>query len=220
MSLTQVRRSRRWMTGYWASAAIHLVGVAFDVSALRLLSKITLMPSLAVWSRTQDGPRLLAAALLASMLGDVLMELDLLLPGMAMFAAAHACYVAVFRRTDRDRRSWQAVAAYGILAAAVMVALWPGLGIYRAPVAGYALMLTANAVSALWYSRRTGLGGALFLASDSLIGAGIAGHDFPLRALLVKTTYGIGQYQIAKGLVSPAGCVDGQPPGKPPRTRR
>jgi uncharacterized membrane protein YhhN len=193
------------MTGYWASAVIHLMGMAFDVSVLRLLSKVTLMPSLAAWTRAHDGPPLLAAALIASMLGDVLLELDLLLPGMAMFAAAHACYVAVFRRTDRHQRSWRVLAAYGVLAFALMVVLWPGLGVYRVPVSAYAMALTATAVSSLWYGDRTGLGGALFLASDTLIGAGLAGYDFPLRGLLVKATYGAGQYQIAKGLVTPGG---------------
>jgi hypothetical protein len=63
-------------------------------------------------------------------------------------------------------------------------------------------MLTATAVTSWWYGGRTALGGALFLASDALIGAGLAGHDFPLRNLLLKTAYGVGQYQIALGVLS------------------
>jgi hypothetical protein len=64
-------------------------------------------------------------------------------------------------------------------------------------------MLTATAVTSLWYGGRAGLGGALFLASDTLICAKLAGHDFPLRVLLLKTAYGAGQYQIAVGLTRP-----------------
>jgi uncharacterized membrane protein YhhN len=196
------------MNAYWASAVIHLAAVVFDSAALRLLSKATLMPALASWVRSCEGPPLLVAALLASAAGDFLMELNFLLPGMAMFAAAHACYVALFR-SGAHRRSWQVLGAYGVVYLASMVALWPGLGVYRGPVTAYAIMLTATAATSWWYGGRTGLGGALFLASDALIGAGLAGHDFPLRNLLLKTAYGAGQYQIALGVLS-----------GPPSTRR
>jgi len=200
MSLVQMARTRRWITGYWACAAIHLVAVAFDMRVLRLLSKTALMPSLASWVRAQQGPPLLIAALVASALGDLLMEMNRLLPAMAMFAAAHACYVAVFA-TGRSRRRWQVLAAYGVLYLGLMAFLWPGLGAYRAPVAAYALLLTATAATSLWHGPRTGLGGALFLISDTLIGVRLAGRDFPSRGSLVKATYGAGQYQLASGVV-------------------
>src|SRR5215207_2021528 len=199
MSLTSLGRSRQGLTRYWACAAIHLVGVAFDLRAIKLMSKVTLMPSLASWVRAQQGPPLLVAALLASTVGDLLMEVDLILPAMAMFAGAHVCYIAMFTRGTR-RRSLLIAAAYCVLWLAAVVALWPGLGVYRGPVTAYAILLTATAVTSLWYSGRAGLGGALFLASDTLIGARLAGHDFPLRVLLLKTAYGAGQYQIAMGL--------------------
>lgn len=199
MSLTSTRRTRQRLTSYWATAAIHLVAVAFDLRALRLLSKAALMPALASWVREQHGSPLLVAALLASALGDLLMEIHLLLPAMAAFAGAHACYIAEFSRGTR-RRSWIVPAAYCVLGLAIMIAFWPGLGLYRAPVAAYASMLTATAVTSLWYGGRAGIGGALFLASDTLICANLAGHDFPLRSLLLKTAYGAGQYQIAVGL--------------------
>lgn len=200
MSLVRLARTRRSVSGYWACAVIHLVAVAFDSRVLRALSKAALMPSLAAWVRTQQGPPLLIAALLASAVGDLLMEIGLLLPGMAMFAAAHACYVAVFL-TGRNRGAWQVLAGYGVVWLAVMVALWPGLGEYRAPVSAYALMLTATAVTSLWHGGRAGLGGALFLVSDTLIGVRLAGHDFPLRGVLVKATYSAGQYQLAASIL-------------------
>ena len=211
MSIAYLGRGRRWTNAYWASAVIHLAAVAFDSALLRLLSKATLMPALASWVRSCEGPPLLVAALLASALGDLLMEFDFLVPGMAMYAAAHACYVTLFRH-GAQRRSWQVLAAYGVVYLASMVALWPGLGIYRGPVTAYAIMLTATAVTSWWYGGRAGLGGALFLASDALIGAGLAGHDFPLRDLLLKTAYGAGQYQIALGVLS-AGSLESQSGG-------
>ncbi|WP_432942654.1 hypothetical protein ACQPXM_37070 [Kribbella sp. CA-253562] len=42
------------------------------------------------------------------------------------------------------------------------------------PVAAYSLMLTATAVTSAWSGGRSAAGGALFLASDSLIGARLA----------------------------------------------
>jgi uncharacterized membrane protein YhhN len=202
MRLTSVRTNRGRLTRYWASATIHLVAVAFDLRVLRMGSKAALMPALVSWVRAQQGPPLLVAALLVSAAGDLLMEIDLILPALAMFAAAHACYVAEFTR-GTSRRSLMIPAAYGVLGAVTMIALWPGLGSYRAPVAAYAVMLLATAVTSLWYGGRAGLGGALFLASDTLIAARLAGHDFPLRALLLETAYSAGQYQIALGLTRP-----------------
>jgi uncharacterized membrane protein YhhN len=203
MSLTSLTSSRRRLTGYWASATIHLVAVAFDLRVLRMLSKAALMPSLAAWVRTQQGPPLLVAALLASAVGDVLLEINLLLPAIAFFALAHACYIAEFTRGTK-RRTLVAPLVYAALTLATMVVLWPGLGLYRGPITVYAALLTATAVTSLWYGGRTGLGGALFLASDSLIAANLAGHDFPLRVFLLKAAYGTGQYQIARGLTTQA----------------
>jgi uncharacterized membrane protein YhhN len=203
MSLTTLTGTRRRLTAYWASATIHLVAVAFDLRALRMISKAALMPSLAAWVRSQQGPPLLVAALLASAIGDVLLEINLLLPAMALFALAHACYIGEFSRGTK-RRSLLVPLAYAVLAIAVMIMLWPGLGAYRGPITAYAGMLTTTAVTSLWYGGRTGLGGALFLASDSLIAANLAGHDFPLRDYLLKAAYGAGQYQIARGLTASA----------------
>jgi uncharacterized membrane protein YhhN len=146
---------------------------------------------------------LLSAALLMSAGGDYLMERKRLLPGMAMYAGAHTCYVTLFVR-DRRRCRWQAVAAYGGIGAGIVALLWPGLGSLRAPVAAYSSLLTATAATASWYGVRSALGGALFVVSDALIGTGLAGHDFRTRASLVGLTYTVGQYNLAAGVVSRA----------------
>ncbi|GAB2650762.1 hypothetical protein GCM10009743_28430 [Kribbella swartbergensis] len=191
---------------YWGCAAVHVLAVACDAKLLRWITKAALMPSLATWVYAQNGPPLLLAAILASGIGDILMEQKLLLPAMVVYAAAHACYVALFLTGDRRRR-WQVIAGYGAVWAAVMTLLWPGLGAYRAPVAAYALMLTATAVSSFWYGGRSGLGGALFLISDSLIGVRLAGHDFPLRGPAVMATYGAGQFELAAGVLRRTGSA-------------
>jgi uncharacterized membrane protein YhhN len=179
---------------------LHVAGTAFGRPALRVVAKSAMMPALAVWSRAHHGSPLLVAALLFSSVGDTLMELGLLLPAIAVYAAAHACYIALFVRRP-DRRRWRILAAYAVLGVALLATLWPSLGALRGPVAAYSLMLTATAVTSAWFGGRSAAGGALFLASDSLIALRLAGWDFRHRDVLVGVTYTLGQYNLAAGAV-------------------
>jgi uncharacterized membrane protein YhhN len=194
-------RKGLWATAYWGCALGHALGHVVGSKALRVTTKSAMMSTLAVWARSEGCPRPLIGALLLSAAGDSLMEQNILLPGMGLYGAAHCCYVTLFVR-DREQFSLRALTAYAGLGAGVMAALWPGLGRLRAPVASYSLALTATATTASWYGRRTGLGGALFLVSDVLIGTKLAGHDFPTRGPLVGLTYTLGQYHLAAGVVS------------------
>lgn len=193
-------KSKAWAAAYWSCVAVHGLSHLVDRKTVSVVTKAALMPSLAAWCRSHHCPRLLLAALLASAAGDSMMEQQMLVPGMAMYAAAHGCYATLFVR-DRSRTSWQIAMAYGGLGAGILAYLWPGLGRLRRPVATYAVMLSSTAVTSSWYGRRTGLGGALFLISDTLIGAQLAGHDFPARSPLVGLTYAAGQYNLAAGVV-------------------
>lgn len=198
MNLGRVARGRRLSVGFWGATVVHVAAVALDVKILKQASKVTLMPLLWQWSRTQGAPPLLQAALLASAAGDLLLETDLQLAGMAAFAAAHACYLAVFL-ADPAQRSWRVLAAYAALWAALIAVLSPRLGGQRVPVAVYALLLTATAVASRWHNSRSGAGGALFLVSDSLIALRMAGRDFRGRDALVMSTYSVGQYLLVSG---------------------
>ncbi len=201
MNLRGLARDRRLLTAFWGTTVVQVVAVAFDVKILKQASKVPLMPLLWSWSRTQDAPPLLQAALLASAAGDLLLETDLQLAGMAAFAAAHACYLAVFLANPAER-SWRVLAAYGALWAALIAALSPGLGGQRVPVAVYALLLTATAIASRWHNPRSGLGGTLFFISDTLIALRMAGRDFPGRGALVMSSYAIGQYLLTSGITA------------------
>jgi uncharacterized membrane protein YhhN len=203
MRLGQLASGRRRLTAFWGATVVQVVAVAFDVKVLKQASKVSLMPLLLSWARTQQAPPLLQAALLASAAGDLLLETDLLLAGMAAFAAAHACYLVVFL-SKPGPRSWRVVAAYGALWAALVALLSAGLGAERVPVAAYALLLTATAITSRWHNPRSGLGGTLFLISDVLIALRLAGRDFPFRGALVMSTYATGQYLLASGVSSPS----------------
>lgn len=200
MKLGQLASGRRRLAAYWGATVVQVVAVAWDVKVLKQASKVSLMPFLLSWSRTEQAPPLLQAALLASTAGDLLLETDLQLAGIAAFAAAQACYLAVFL-AEPGRRSWRVVAAYGALWAALVAVLSPGLGGQRVPVAAYALLLTATAIASRWHNPRSGLGGTLFLISDALIAMRLAGRDFPGRGALVMSTYAVGQYLLTSGAV-------------------
>ncbi|MFI7062451.1 lysoplasmalogenase [Kribbella sp. NPDC050124] len=209
MGLGRLASGRRRLAAYWGATVVQVVAVACDVKALKQASKVSLMPLLLSWARTEKASPLIQAALLASAAGDILLETDLQLAGIAAFAAAHACYLAVFL-TQPGQRSWRVVAAYGALWAALVAVLAPGLGGQRVPVAAYALLLTATAIASRWHNPRSGLGGTLFLISDALIAMRLAGRDFRGRGALVMSTYAVGQYLLASGAQQ-----EGRPPDGP-----
>ncbi|MFC5908403.1 lysoplasmalogenase [Streptacidiphilus monticola] len=184
-------------------AAAHLLTVAVDDRFPAAVTKALLMPALA-WLVAPRAPRLLLAALLASCLGDVMLLFSgtSFLVGMGGFAAAHVCYITLFRRIGGRRNRWAWL--YLPLWAALIVSLWPGLDpAMRVPVASYSLLLTGMAATSARVSRRTALGGGLFLLSDTLIATGLADSpQLPLAHFWVMLTYIVGQFLIATGVTA------------------
>ncbi|MEU9099447.1 lysoplasmalogenase [Streptomyces sp. NPDC048361] len=143
-----------------------------------LVTKPLLMPLLAGHVYARGGPRLLIAALLCGWGGDVFLlsgaDAAFLL-GMGCFAAGHVCYLVLF---GRGRTHAGLGAAYVIALLVTIAGLWPDLPAgLRVPVAGYSLLLTAMAYRSSRLGPLVGVGGALFLLSDTLIATGVA--DWP-----------------------------------------
>ncbi|WP_413810267.1 lysoplasmalogenase [Streptomyces sp. OE57] len=184
--------------------AVHLGALLVDGTAAVHLTKPALMPVLAVWALTRGGPWPLPAALLCGCGGDVLLQVGgetAFLAGMGCFAAGHLCYLALFARAGRRRtRPWVA-AGYGAAWLGTVALLWPGLAAHlRLPVAGYSLLLTVMALAALGAGVRTGLGGALFMLSDTLIAAGLADWPRPpVPQFWIMATYTAAQWLLAAG---------------------
>lgn len=193
-------RGRGWLLAYGVLTVAHLVTIGIGETWSQAITKVLLMPTLAVWVRLNGGPVTLLVALGASLAGDVLLQVDQLLPGMLAFGVAHVCYVVLFARRAR-RRSLLVVAAYVVVWLGTLVLLWSGLGDNRIPVAVYSLLVTATAVTSGWNGWRPGLGGALFLISDGLIGVGLAGHEFAGRDYLVMATYCLAQYLLSAAVL-------------------
>ncbi|MFC1401654.1 MULTISPECIES: lysoplasmalogenase [Streptacidiphilus] len=199
------------LRAYAALSLAHLVFVLLGWGLARDISKPLLMPVLAAAVVTA-APRLLLGALVASCAGDTFLIFggNWFLLGMGGFAVAHACYVTHFVRTGalRDRRRLLRTAApYAVAWAVLITLLWPDLDAgLRIPLACYSLLLTGTAVTSACAGPRTGLGGGLFLLSDSLIASGLAHWPQPPAAdFWVMLTYLTGQYLLATGIAGRSG---------------
>lgn len=191
-------RTTPYLVAFVAVLAVHLVLLAADLAPWDSVTKCLLAPVLVAWVLAERGPRLLVAALVLCLGGDLLLEVDgLFVAGMASFAAAHVCFVALFVRAGavRDRRPRALLVSAYVLAGVVLVAwAWGGLAADLRPVVPvYAVLLLATAVTSSCVDRLAGAGGALFLVSDGLIALGEAGRVDPGTATVsvaVMVLYG------------------------------
>ncbi|WP_200207076.1 lysoplasmalogenase [Micromonospora coerulea] len=183
--------SRRWLGLFGGVAAVELIGVAADLTEVQWVAKPLLAPLLLGYllsARRRVDP--VAVGLVFAAAGDV----ALLVPGRTAFLVGMGCFLvtqlAFLTAFLRHRRPpVAAVVAYLALWAVANALLWGRLGALRLPVLGYSLALSLMAAAATGVSRRTAVGGALFLGSDLLIGLGAAGVAVPRHDLLVMATY-------------------------------
>jgi len=201
------RRTRHaLLVAFALAAAVDLASLAADLTPGHTVAKPLLMPLLAAYAVASGAPRLLVAALLCGWGGDVLLLSDAdpaFLAGMTSFAAGHLCYLALFRAYGSPRARVTLLApAYATALVVTVVALWPDLPAeLRVPVAGYSVLLTAMACAAATrLGPVAGLGGALFLLSDTLIATGVAGWPrLPRPDLWIMITYIAAQFLLVSG---------------------
>ncbi|MBZ4321677.1 lysoplasmalogenase [Streptomyces huiliensis] len=203
------RPSRGPALAFAAAAGVHLGALAGGAAPVARATKPVLMPLLAEYVLRRGGPRTLALALLCGCAGDTLLQLSGELPfllGMGAFAAGHGCYLALFARHGDRPTSRRLAAGYAAAWAGTTALLWPGLPAgLRPPVALYGLLLTATAYGAVRTRRRAAAGGALFLLSDTLIAAGLAGRPQPpVPQFWIMLTYLGAQYLLAEGVLKAA----------------
>ncbi|MFB7932536.1 lysoplasmalogenase [Streptomyces sp. NPDC056039] len=202
--------ARLLLAAFGLAAAVDLVSLAVGFDAGHTVAKPLLMPLLALWAALRQAPRLLLAALLFGWGGDVLLLSDAepaFLAGMGSFAAGHVCYLVLFRTygsrnaVPRARAGLIAL-GYGVALVTTVALLWPDLPAdLRVPVAGYSLLLTAMAYrSGTRLGLFAGLGGALFLLSDTLIATGVAEWpQLPRPDFWIMLTYIAAQALLAGG---------------------
>ncbi|MEU3478442.1 lysoplasmalogenase [Streptomyces sp. NPDC033754] len=196
--------SRALLAAFGLAAAVDLVSLLAGAELGHQLAKPLLMPLLAAYAVTRGAPKLLVAALLFGWGGDVFLLSDAdwaFLVGMGSFAAGHVCYLVLF---GRRRTSPLLGAGYAVALVGTVALLWPDLPAdLRIPVAGYSLLLAAMAYRASSLGLLAGLGGALFLLSDTLIATGVAEWpQLPAPDFWVMLTYIAAQYLLAAGVLA------------------
>ncbi|WP_141204273.1 lysoplasmalogenase [Streptomyces griseorubiginosus] len=199
-------RCRVLLAAFALAAVLDLASLAVGFHGGHVIAKPLLMPLLAAWAAARGAPRLLVAALLCGWGGDVLLLSDAdpaFLAGMTCFAAGHVCYLALFARNGTSRaRSALLTPGYLVALVTTVTLLWPDLPAdLRVPVAGYSTLLVAMAcAAAVRLGPVAGLGGALFLLSDTLIATGVADWPQPPRPdLWIMLTYLAAQLLLATG---------------------
>jgi len=167
---------------------------------------------------------LLGLGLLASWLGDVLIEGSFVL-GLAAFLAAHLLFIAMFSAAFRRRASWWALLAIPWYLALIGI-LAPGLGGLLVPVLVYGAALGTMVAFSTRGGMLTTVGGILFAASDTMIALQeftpyLAGRVTDVPVML---TYLAAQSLLVLGVLSrlvawPMASSSGSAPGTS-RTRR
>ncbi|MFF3857603.1 lysoplasmalogenase [Streptomyces sp. NPDC002209] len=199
-------RGRILLVAFAAATAVDLGSLLAGWHLGHVLAKPLLMPLLVAYVITRRAPRLLVAALLFGWGGDLALLFDAepaFLVGMGSFAAGHVCYLVLFGR-GRTHRALGG--AYAVALLGTVGLLWGDLPAdLRIPVAGYSLLLTAMAYRSSALGLRAGLGGALFLLSDTLIATGVADWpQLPRPDFWIMATYVAAQYLLAAGALTSA----------------
>ncbi|MFM9367105.1 lysoplasmalogenase family protein [Streptomyces sp. Da 82-17] len=211
-------RERLLLAAFGLALAGDLGSLLAGFTPGHVVCKPLLMPLLAAYAvcvwRAASGPDagrvppLLVAALLFGLGGDALLLLDAepaFLGGMASFAAGHVCYLLLFQRYGTARPYALVLGlGYGAALAGTVALLWADLPAeLRIPVAGYSLLLTAMAFRAGRLGLAAGLGGALFLLSDTLIATGIAEWpQLPRPDFWIMLTYAAAQFLLTRGVLA------------------
>ncbi|TPW76148.1 lysoplasmalogenase [Schumannella soli] len=173
--MTDRPSSRIAVLSFLPFAVIAIVHVASKLPELAVIDSATkplLMPMLAlpiivIGRRGRILPLvLLLAGVLFSWIGDV--TIGDLPVGLGFFLLAHVAYLAMMFVAYRHRLSWWAL-AYPAWWVALLVLLAPYLGGMLIPLAVYGLALGGMAAVATRGSVVLALGGASFVASDSLL---------------------------------------------------
>lgn len=197
---------------YLLLSLLHLVALAIDATQISTFTKPLLMPLLIAaflfsLPRIRSELALLGTlALLFSWTGDITLsspgDLGFLI-GLAFFLLAHIAYIILFLRRLRTRRARPAALVYLVWWVALVVVLAPHLGTLLIPVAVYGLVLGTMGAIGLSCNRWIAVGGALFVASDTLLGLNrfLPGFDLWQVDTAIMLTYLAAQGLIAYGAI-------------------
>jgi uncharacterized membrane protein YhhN len=205
--VTSSLRARGWLTCYVLVGAVELVAKLTQLSWLSFAATVLAMPLLVMVFRSAhrrpDSLRLMITlALLFSWLGDVFGFT--LVVKIIFFFVAHIFYVAAFWPYRRGlRRHRVRLAAYAVVVVALLAVVAPPAGSLAPAVIAYGVLLGVMAFLASGVHRLSGIGAAIFMASDTVIivNAFLLPNRFPQAGFVITATYLTAQLMIVLGVL-------------------
>ena len=191
---------------YIVLCVVHFVAIAAhqdDVVAATkpLLMALLLVTFLVATPRlTMPTLVLMPLALAFSLAGDVSLQSPAsigFLIGLAFFFLAQISYITLFVKVGIGKLSWF-TSLYAAWFVALIVILLPGLGRLTIPVMVYGLVLGSMATLATRVNSVTATGGALFLASDTLLALD---RFAPNITMIFSDELIMGTYMVGEGLL-------------------
>lgn len=195
---------------YFVVLFCEIIADLFQLRILTILLKTLLMPLLGyiVFQHSLHKNKLLFAALFFSWFGDIFLlfkpEMYFML-GLGSFFIAQICYVFLF--SQKATTNWFVRLAFVL---PISLLFWfviqpnlPTALLY--PVLAYLVVLVSMGIRAnevTPYSLSLGLGGILFVISDTFIALNKFVLPLPASTFLVMSTYGIAQFLLVKGWLS------------------
>lgn len=185
-----------------AAAAFYIYALASNNAVLGLLAKPIPVMALIAWLYTAPATpyrRWITIGLAFSVLGDILLAIpaDLFVFGLTAFLCAHLAYLRAYCGKNL-RPAVPALLSSAIIGISLFGVLAShGLGPLLAPVAVYALAISAMLWRSLACGGVTALGACLFVFSDSLIGIDRFVSPFAAAPYLIILAYWLGQWAIA-----------------------
>lgn len=186
---------------------IHLGAILLALPAVVEWTKPLLMPALVIGlirgAPERRSPTVLLGvlALLLSWAGNV--TLHWFVVGLVFFLLAHIAYLVLFvtRLAERRMQWWAGV--YVVWLVVLLTILAPHTGALLIPVTAYGLVLTGMAAVASRCNRWVAGGGALFVASDSVLAINkfLPDAGIPQADLLIMVSYIAAQTLIVWGLL-------------------
>ena len=145
----------------------------------------------------------LLLALLFSMGGDVLLEMNLFVPGLSSFLFAQLLYGSLFLRYHSNWSADYQISLLLVGASLVMaVIIWSYAGDMRPPVIAYLPVITFMGLSAnISPIKGAILGAAVFILSDSIIAIDRFVMAVPASGRLIMISYYVAQFLLVGAVI-------------------
>jgi uncharacterized membrane protein YhhN len=148
----------------------------------------------------------LLIALMFSVCGDILLDINYFIFGVGAFLLAQLCYAKIFISSWQGFATrWPASVALVACMLVMLFLLLPNLGDLQLPVIAYLLAIGLMGLAAIQSSQVfywSVLGAIVFIISDSLIAVDKFLYPLPMRSYGVMITYYLAQWMLITGLLT------------------